>query len=186
MADVPDSKSGGSDTVRVRPPPPAPKRKSPQQGGFSFLPLWYWGSNGSGSEWDEGENATGRRFHPRSNENRELKERAMPRHATTIFSEAFHSSPTQSRKNDDRPHAKIAKISRLFPKSTVNRGLLQGGEGVLLARRMRMLCWWSKRLRCFDMVKDAFHPIVTSSFFFAGHPHPSRSAPPSPPWGRPP
>ena len=55
----------------------------------------------------------------------------------------------------------------------------------MLARRMRMLCWRSKRLRCFDMVKDAFHPIVTSSFFFAGHPHPSRSAPPSPPWGRP-
>ena len=77
-------------------------------------------------------------------------------------------------------------MQRLSPKSTVNRGLLQGGEGVLLARRMRMLCWWSKRLRCFDMVKDAFHPIVTSSFFFAGHPHPSRSAPPSPPWGRPP
>ena len=76
------------------------------------------------------------------------------------------------------------KMYRLFPKSTVYRGLLQGGEGVLLARRMRMLCWWSKRLRCFDMVKDAFHPIVTSSFFFAGHPHPSRSAPPSPPWGR--
>ncbi len=25
LADVPDSKSGGSDTVRVRPPPPAPK-----------------------------------------------------------------------------------------------------------------------------------------------------------------
>lgn len=24
LADVPDSKSGGSDTVRVRPPPPAP------------------------------------------------------------------------------------------------------------------------------------------------------------------
>ena len=63
--------------------------------------------------------------------------------------------------------------SRLSPKSTVNRGLLQGGEGVLLARRMRMLCWLSKRLRCFGMVKDAFHPIVTSSFFFAGHPHPS-------------
>ena len=77
-------------------------------------------------------------------------------------------------------------MQRLSPKSTVNRGLLQGGEGVLLARRMRMLCWWSKRLRCFDMVKDAFHPIVTPSFFFAGHPHPSRSAPPSPPWGRPP
>ena len=27
MADVPDSKSGGSDTVRVRPPLPAPKKK---------------------------------------------------------------------------------------------------------------------------------------------------------------
>ena len=26
LADVPDSKSGGSDTVRVRPPPPAPER----------------------------------------------------------------------------------------------------------------------------------------------------------------
>ncbi len=25
LADVPDSKSGGSDTVRVRPPPPAPQ-----------------------------------------------------------------------------------------------------------------------------------------------------------------
>lgn len=27
LADVPDSKSGGSDTVRVRPPPPAPKKR---------------------------------------------------------------------------------------------------------------------------------------------------------------
>ncbi len=27
LADVPDSKSGGSDTVRVRPPPPAPLRR---------------------------------------------------------------------------------------------------------------------------------------------------------------
>ena len=44
-------------------------------------------SNRSGSEWDEGENATGRRFHPRSNENKELKERAMSRRATTIFCE---------------------------------------------------------------------------------------------------
>ena len=61
--------------------------------------------------------------------------------------------------------ATTSKMQRLSPKSTVNRGLLQGGEGVLLARRMRMLCWWSKRLRCFDMVKDAFHHIVTSSFF---------------------
>ena len=26
LADVPDSKSGGSDTVRVRPPPPAPEK----------------------------------------------------------------------------------------------------------------------------------------------------------------
>ena len=26
LADVPDSKSGGSDTVRVRPPPPAPNK----------------------------------------------------------------------------------------------------------------------------------------------------------------
>ena len=43
--------------------------------------------NRSGGEWDEGENATGRRFHPRSNENKKLKERAMPRRATTIFSE---------------------------------------------------------------------------------------------------
>ena len=40
-----------------------------------------------GTEWDEGENATGRHFHPRSNENKELKERAMPRRATTIFAE---------------------------------------------------------------------------------------------------
>ena len=40
---------------------------------------------------DEGENATGRRFHPRSNENREMKERAMPRRATTIFSEGRQS-----------------------------------------------------------------------------------------------
>ena len=56
----------------------------------------------------------------------------------------------------------------ILPESTVYRGLLQGGEGVLLARRMRMLCWWSKRLRCFDMVKDAFHPIVTSSFSLQG------------------
>ena len=38
-------------------------------------------------DWDEGENATGRRFHPRSNENKELKEGAMPRRTTTIFSE---------------------------------------------------------------------------------------------------
>ena len=28
LADVPDSKSGGSDTVRVRPPPPAPKKQT--------------------------------------------------------------------------------------------------------------------------------------------------------------
>ncbi len=28
LADVPDSKSGGSDTVRVRPPPPAPKKST--------------------------------------------------------------------------------------------------------------------------------------------------------------
>ena len=38
-------------------------------------------------DWDEGKNATGRRFYPRSNENKELKERAAPRRATTIFSE---------------------------------------------------------------------------------------------------
>ena len=31
LADVPDSKSGGSDTVRVRPPPPAPKQYNPNQ-----------------------------------------------------------------------------------------------------------------------------------------------------------
>ena len=29
LADVPDSKSGGSDTVRVRPPLPAPTKNSP-------------------------------------------------------------------------------------------------------------------------------------------------------------
>ena len=38
-------------------------------------------------DWDEGENATGRRFHPRSNENKKSKERAMPRRATPMFSE---------------------------------------------------------------------------------------------------
>ena len=31
LADVPDSKSGGSDTVRVRPPLPAPNRYNPNQ-----------------------------------------------------------------------------------------------------------------------------------------------------------
>ena len=31
LADVPDSKSGGSDTVRVRPPPPAPDQYNPNQ-----------------------------------------------------------------------------------------------------------------------------------------------------------
>ena len=41
-----------------------------------------------GSEWDEDENATGRRFHPRSHENKEPQERAMLRRRATIFSEA--------------------------------------------------------------------------------------------------
>ena len=36
LADVPDSKSGGSDTVRVRPPLPAPKQKSTHKGAFLF------------------------------------------------------------------------------------------------------------------------------------------------------
>ena len=31
LADVPDSKSGGSDTVRVRPPLPAPNRYNPNR-----------------------------------------------------------------------------------------------------------------------------------------------------------
>ena len=39
LADVPDSKSGGSDTVRVRPPPPAP-RQSP----FARLRIVQWAS----------------------------------------------------------------------------------------------------------------------------------------------
>ena len=47
-------------------------------------------------DWDEGENATARRFQPRSNENKELKERAMPRRATTIFSEV---SAAEERRN---------------------------------------------------------------------------------------
>ena len=37
LADVPDSKSGGSDTVRVRPPSPAPKQARPS--GLAFLCL---------------------------------------------------------------------------------------------------------------------------------------------------
>ena len=45
------------------------------------------------SHWDEGENATGRRFHPRSNENRELKDGAMLLRATTIFSEGHAPRP---------------------------------------------------------------------------------------------
>ena len=36
LADVPDSKSGGSDTVRVRPPPPAPKIGKAQKGFADF------------------------------------------------------------------------------------------------------------------------------------------------------
>ena len=72
-------------------------------------------SNRSGSEWDEGENATGRRFHPRSNENKELKERAMPRRATTIFSEVDLNG-CQSR---DRPRGgEKAKSPRLFVGAT--------------------------------------------------------------------
>lgn len=31
LADVPDSKSGPGDRVRVRPPPPAPKQDNPNQ-----------------------------------------------------------------------------------------------------------------------------------------------------------
>lgn len=34
LADVPDSKSGGSDTVRVRPPPSAPKALRKMRGAF--------------------------------------------------------------------------------------------------------------------------------------------------------
>ena len=36
LADVPDSKSGGSDTVRVRPPPPAPERQKLERLQFEF------------------------------------------------------------------------------------------------------------------------------------------------------
>ena len=54
---------------------------------FLIIAVSVGDSNGSGSEWDEGKNATVRRFCPRSHENKELKEAAMPRHATTIFSE---------------------------------------------------------------------------------------------------
>ena len=39
LADVLDSKSSGSDTVRVRPPPPAPNSKNPN------LIKWWWGSD---------------------------------------------------------------------------------------------------------------------------------------------
>lgn len=38
LADVPDSKSGGSDTVRVRPPLPAPKLLMASSIGSFFIP----------------------------------------------------------------------------------------------------------------------------------------------------
>ena len=37
LADVPDSKSGGSDTVRVRPPLPAPKNRLHAKSVFPFV-----------------------------------------------------------------------------------------------------------------------------------------------------
>ena len=37
LADAPDSKSGGSDTMRVRPPPPAPKIQVVKLGFFYFF-----------------------------------------------------------------------------------------------------------------------------------------------------
>ena len=86
-------------------------------GEVAFLLLWFWGSNGSGSEWDEGENATGRRFHPRSNENKELKERAMPRRATTIFSEV----DLNGRQSRDWDEAKNATEWRFCARSHENR-----------------------------------------------------------------
>ena len=39
LADAPDSKSGGSDTMRVRPPPPAPNKKALLGSAFLFLRL---------------------------------------------------------------------------------------------------------------------------------------------------
>ena len=72
---------------------------------------------------DEGENATGRRFHPRSNENRELKERAMPRRATTIFSEGRQSG---------------AEIVVFRPRGVCHTS--EGGNGDSKGNRMR----WQK------------------------------------------
>ena len=43
LADVLDSKSSGSDTVRVRPPPPAPKKHRAR---FA-CPMLFWSGRGS-------------------------------------------------------------------------------------------------------------------------------------------
>ena len=56
----------------------------------------------------------------------------MPRHATTIFSEAFHSSPTQSRKNDE-PACENCEDATATRVGNGNMSLPQVGEGGPLA-----------------------------------------------------
>ena len=54
-------------------------------------------------DWDEGKNATGRRFYPRSNENKELKDGAMLLRATTIFSEVGSEEVPRMRRSAPLP-----------------------------------------------------------------------------------
>ena len=101
------------------------------------------------SEWDEGENATGRRFHPRSHENKEPKDGAMLLRAATIFSEVSSE-------------ARKCRVAALRAPATVGKGRCPCGCSSFLVpskSRARIACVPSDRAQRGSAAKRRSAPL---------------------------